>query len=122
MKKIAVAALAVAQSLPAPHPWRPAPSPHLASGASGSLVSAQQQIGKPYLWRPGLDPGVFTAWLLVMMAYQSAGISGPHTSQDQWATEPHVSNRNRGRVLRRRSQHRGRARQRDGGPNQMIQA
>ena len=38
--------------------------------------------------RPGR---VSTAPGLVMMAYQSAGVSVPHTSQDQWATEPHVS-------------------------------
>lgn len=65
-------------------------APVAASGAAGTAVAyAQQQIGKPYLWG-GTGPGSFDCSGLVMMAYQSAGVTVPHTSQDQWATEPHV--------------------------------
>lgn len=65
-------------------------APVAASGAAGTAVAyAQQQIGKPYSWG-GTGPGSFDCSGLVMMAYQSAGVTVPHTSQDQWATEPHV--------------------------------
>jgi cell wall-associated NlpC family hydrolase len=61
-----------------------------ASGAAGTAVAyAQQQVGKPYLWG-GTGPSAFDCSGLVMAAYRSAGVSVPHTSQDQWATEPHV--------------------------------
>ena len=62
-----------------------------ASGAAGTAISyARAQLGKPYVWG-GTGPGGFDCSGLVMMAYQSAGVSVPHTSQDQYATEPHVS-------------------------------
>ena len=69
----------------------PVASTARASGAAGTAISyARQQIGKPYIWG-GTGPGGYDCSGLVMMAYASAGVSVPHTSQDQWATEPHVS-------------------------------
>ena len=62
-----------------------------ASGAAGTAISyARAQIGKPYILG-GTGPDGYDCSGLVMMAYQSAGVSVPHTSQDQWVTEPHVS-------------------------------
>ena len=69
----------------------PVASTARASGAAGTAISyVRAQLGKPYEWG-GTGPGGYDCSGLVMMAYQSAGVSVPHTSQDQWATEPHVS-------------------------------
>ena len=62
-----------------------------ASGTAATAISyARQQIGKPYEWG-GTGPDAFDCSGLVMAAYATAGVTVPHTSQDQWATEPHVS-------------------------------
>jgi cell wall-associated NlpC family hydrolase len=58
--------------------------------ASRVLAYARGQLGKPYLWG-GTGPGAFDCSGLTYMAYRSAGIHIARTSQDQWATEPHVS-------------------------------
>ena len=57
---------------------------------STAISYAQDQIGKPYLWG-GTGPDAFDCSGLVMMAYRSAGIDIARTSEDQWATETHVS-------------------------------
>ncbi len=63
-----------------------APSP----AAATAVAFARAQLGKPYVWG-GTGPDGFDCSGLVMMAYQSAGISIPRTSEDQWADLPHVS-------------------------------
>jgi peptidoglycan DL-endopeptidase CwlO len=55
-----------------------------------SAVSyAEEQLGKPYLWG-GTGPAAYDCSGLVMMAYQSANVTIPRTSQEQWALLPHV--------------------------------
>jgi cell wall-associated NlpC family hydrolase len=58
--------------------------------AAQAIAYARQQIGKPYLWG-GTGPSAFDCSGLVMEAYASAGFHIARTSQDQWATERHVS-------------------------------
>jgi peptidoglycan DL-endopeptidase CwlO len=61
------------------------------TAAVGTAISyAEQQIGKPYLWG-GTGPDAFDCSGLVMMAYRAAGIYIARTSEEQWATLPHVS-------------------------------
>jgi cell wall-associated NlpC family hydrolase len=54
-----------------------------------AIAYAEQQLGKPYQWG-GTGPDAFDCSGLVMMAYRAAGIAIARTSQQQWATEPHV--------------------------------
>ena len=58
--------------------------------AAAAIAYAQAQLGRPYLWG-GTGPDAFDCSGLVMKAYASAGVSIARTSQQQWATEPHVS-------------------------------
>ena len=56
----------------------------------GEAVSyAQEQIGKPYQWG-ATGPDAFDCSGLVMMAYRSAGVNIPRTSQEEWKQLPHV--------------------------------
>ena len=56
----------------------------------GNAVNyAEQQLGKPYLWG-GTGPAAFDCSGLVMMAYASAGVNIPRTSELQWAHLQHV--------------------------------
>ena len=58
--------------------------------AAQAIAYAQRQLGLPYLWG-GTGPDAFDCSGLVMEAYAAAGISIARTSQEQWATGPHVS-------------------------------
>jgi cell wall-associated NlpC family hydrolase len=58
--------------------------------AAAAIAYARAQLGKPYEWG-GTGPAAFDCSGLVMQAYASAGVSIARTSQEQWATEPHVS-------------------------------
>jgi cell wall-associated NlpC family hydrolase len=51
---------------------------------------AESKIGMPYEWGAS-GPGAFDCSGLAMMAEQAAGKSIPRTSQEQWASLPHVS-------------------------------
>jgi cell wall-associated NlpC family hydrolase len=55
-----------------------------------AIAYAEQQIGKPYQWG-ATGPDAFDCSGLVMMAYRAAGINIARTSEEQWATEPHVA-------------------------------
>jgi peptidoglycan DL-endopeptidase CwlO len=58
--------------------------------AAAAIAYAQAQLGKPYLWG-GTGPDAFDCSGLVMQAYAAGGVPVARTSQQQWATEPHVS-------------------------------
>jgi cell wall-associated NlpC family hydrolase len=57
--------------------------------AAGLILYAAEQPGKPYLWG-GTGPTAFDCSGLAMMAYRSAGIVIPRTSQEQWTAGPRV--------------------------------
>jgi cell wall-associated NlpC family hydrolase len=52
--------------------------------AQNAVTYALEQVGKPYVWG-GTGPGGYDCSGLCYAAYQSAGITIPHTSQAQWA-------------------------------------
>jgi cell wall-associated NlpC family hydrolase len=56
---------------------------------STAIAFAEQQLGKPYLWG-GTGPDAFDCSGLVMMAYRTAGVNIPRTSQVQWTFGPRV--------------------------------
>jgi peptidoglycan DL-endopeptidase CwlO len=56
---------------------------------SQAVNYAQAQLGKPYLWG-GTGPDAFDCSGLLLMAYRSAGVNIPRTSQQQWLGLPHV--------------------------------
>ncbi len=60
------------------------------AAAAAAISFAQQQLGKPYLWG-GTGPDAYDCSGLVMMAYRAAGVYIARTSEEQWATLPHVS-------------------------------
>jgi cell wall-associated NlpC family hydrolase len=60
------------------------------SVAAEAIAYARAQVGRPYEWG-GTGPGAYDCSGLVMQAYASAGVHLARTSQDQWATEPHVT-------------------------------
>lgn len=55
-----------------------------------AVTYAAAQAGKPYLYG-GTGPGAYDCSGLCMMAYASAGVTIPRTSEDQWAELPHVT-------------------------------
>ena len=58
--------------------------------AAQAIAYARQQLGKPYLWG-GAGPGAFDCSGLTLMSWRAAGVSIARTSQEQWASETHVS-------------------------------
>lgn len=60
-----------------------------ARAAAVAVAYARAQVGQPYLWG-GTGTGGFDCSGLVMMAYRSAGVNIPRTSQEQWAALPHI--------------------------------
>lgn len=57
--------------------------------AAKAVAYAKSQLGKPYKWG-GTGPGSFDCSGLVMQAWASVQVSIERTSQQQWATLPHV--------------------------------
>jgi cell wall-associated NlpC family hydrolase len=58
--------------------------------AAAVIAYAEQQLGKPYQWG-GIGPDSFDCSGLMMMAYRTANISIPRTSEQQWAWGPRIS-------------------------------
>ncbi len=56
---------------------------------ASAISFAEQQIGKPYLWG-GTGPDSYDCSGLTVMAYQTAGVSIPRTSEAQWAWGPQI--------------------------------
>jgi len=68
-------------------------------GAAAAVVAyARAQLGRPYLWG-GTGPGGFDCSGLAVMAYRSAGVALPRTSQEQWALGPRVNRPRRGDLV-----------------------
>ncbi|MGI8449106.1 MAG: NlpC/P60 family protein [Streptosporangiaceae bacterium] len=62
----------------------------LAAGTAGKVIAyTEAQLGKPYLWG-ATGPDAFDCSGLAMMAYRTAGITIPRTSQQQWAAGPRI--------------------------------
>jgi cell wall-associated NlpC family hydrolase len=59
------------------------------TAAATAIAFAEAQLGKPYQWG-GTGPDSFDCSGLVMMAYRSAGVYIPRTSQEQWIWGPRV--------------------------------
>lgn len=83
---LAGAALYGGETAAAGSKTRPAP----ARPAMAAVGYARARVGLPYLWG-GTGPQAYDCSGLVMMAYRTAGITIPRTSQDQWAAGPRVS-------------------------------
>jgi cell wall-associated NlpC family hydrolase len=63
----------------------------LPAGTAGKVLAfAEAQLGKPYLWG-GTGPDAYDCSGLAMMAYRTAGITIPRTSQAQWAYGQQIS-------------------------------
>ncbi len=59
------------------------------AAATTAIAYAEAQLGKPYQWG-GTGPDSFDCSGLVMMAYRSAHVFIPRTSQDQWIWGPKI--------------------------------
>jgi cell wall-associated NlpC family hydrolase len=61
-----------------------------AHAAAQAIAYAEAQIGKPYAWG-GIGPDAYDCSGLIYMAYASAGVTIPRTSQAQWAGLRHIA-------------------------------
>jgi cell wall-associated NlpC family hydrolase len=59
------------------------------TAAQQAIAFARAQLGEPYQWG-GTGPDAWDCSGLTMMAYQSAGVSLPRTSREQWTVGVHV--------------------------------
>jgi cell wall-associated NlpC family hydrolase len=84
-----VAAGLIAAALTGHHASAAGPRPPDRAAAQ-AIAYARTQLGRPYLWG-GTGPGAFDCSGLTQAAYASAGISLQRTSEEQWASERHVS-------------------------------
>ena len=63
---------------------------HAPTRAARIAVSyAEHQLGKPYVYG-ATGPGAYDCSGLVMEAWAAAGVAIPRTSEQQWASLPHV--------------------------------
>jgi peptidoglycan DL-endopeptidase CwlO len=62
----------------------------LPTAVQTAISYAEEQLGKPYQFG-ATGPDAFDCSGLVMMAYRTAGIDIPRTSQQQWAAGPQIS-------------------------------
>jgi cell wall-associated NlpC family hydrolase len=66
------------------------PPPPVRGSAGKAVATAQAQIGKPYEFGAA-GPGSFDCSGLTMYAWNSAGVSLPHSSRAQFSSLPHVA-------------------------------
>ncbi len=63
----------------------------MATGAAAQAIAyARAQLGKPYCYG-GTGPSCYDCSGLIEQAYASAGVDIARTSEEQWATLPHVA-------------------------------
>ena len=68
-----------------------APARAAATGAAAQAIAyARAQLGKPYCYG-GTGPSCYDCSGLIEQAYASAGVDIARTSEEQWATLPHVA-------------------------------
>ena len=65
-------------------------TPARARQVAAAISFARGQLGKPYLWG-GTGPDAWDCSGLTQAAMQAAGVAIERTSQDQWASETHIS-------------------------------
>jgi cell wall-associated NlpC family hydrolase len=63
---------------------------HAPTAARQAISYAEAQIGKSYAWG-GTGPGAYDCSGLIYMAYASAGVTIPRTSEAQWAGLHHIA-------------------------------
>jgi peptidoglycan DL-endopeptidase CwlO len=64
--------------------------PTVRASAGKAVATARAQLGKPYEWAAA-GPDSFDCSGLTMYAWQSAGVSLPHSSRAQYSSLPHVA-------------------------------
>ncbi len=84
-QEAAAAEQAQATSTPTSTPTSSSPT----SAAEQAVAFARAQLGKPYEWG-ATGPDSYDCSGLTMAAYQSAGVSIPRTSAEQWTIGTHI--------------------------------
>ena len=89
---ISAVAAGVALAVLTHHPPGAGAAAPAGKAEAAAIGYARGQFGCPYVWG-GTGPcgSGFDCSGLVMQAYAAAGVSIARTSQDQWASEPHVA-------------------------------